>query len=298
LKRQISAFVSASSEQQDTSVVRWFSGILRKNDVEPIFATDLPEPRPPPQKIKDLIEKSDFFIAILTKREKIEGRNLWKGPDWVQNEIGYAIAKKKPFALFVEERIDPNQGLGHWETEYIIFDRKSLRKIRSKTEKIIVALKKQIADETKTQETEEAIIEESEASLYQEGIIGIGRFLVEQLYGRLDVSLWKTYMVLLVLSLPSAYFVYDYMYGRKIVGLWGDVFCLGVLIVSLLFVSSAEGTKCRKCRSYFSVRERPVLASDIRKLPKIPNSRRYHKWVCDVCGNSKFKAKDRERQED
>lgn len=300
MKRQISAFVSASSEQQDLGIVRWFFGILRKHDVEPIFATDLPEPRPPSEKIKGLIQKSDLFIAILTKRDKIEGKDLWKGPDWVQNEIGFAIGIKKPFSLFVEEGIDPNQGIGHWETDYIVFDRKKLRKIQSKTEKIIEDLKSQVADKMETQATEEAIIEEPEASSFDEYMITVGRFLVEQLYGRLDVSLWKFYTFLLLISIPSAYFVYDYIYGYKIVGLWGDVFCLGVLIISVLFVSSAEATKCRnrKCKSYFSVRERPVLASDLAKLPRIPDGRRYFKWVCDVCGDTKYKTGDRKTQDE
>ncbi len=298
VKRQIFAFVSASSEQQDMRVIRWFSAILRRRDVEPIFATNYPEPRSPPEKIKSLIQKSDFFIAILTKRDKIEGKDLWKGPDWVQNEIGFALGKNKPFSLFVEEGIDPNQGIGHWETDYVVFDRGNMRKIQSKTEMIIEALKKRVANKVETEATEEAVIEEPGATSLEEGFITIGRFLIERLYGRLDVSLWKIYTILLLLSIPSAYFVYDYIYGYKIVGLWGNIFCLGVLIVSLIFVSSAEATKCGICKSYFSVRERAVLASDVAKLHKIPDTRRYHKWACDVCGNTKYKAKDRETQED
>jgi len=146
--------------------------------------------------------------------------------------------------------------------------------------------------------TEEAIIEEPEASSFDENMITIGRFLVERLCGRLDVSLWKIYTFLLLISIPSVYFVYDYIYGYKIVGLWGCVFCLGVLIISVMFVGSAEATKCRKCKSYFSVRERPVLASDLAKLPRIPDGRRYFKWVCDVCGDANYKARDRRTQED
>lgn len=231
MKRQISAFVSASSEQQDAGVVRWFSEILRKHEVEPVSATSFPEPRPPPEKIKDLIQRSDFLVAILTKRDKIEGKDLWKGPDWVQNEIGFAIGKKKSFCLFVEEGVDPKQGIGHWETDFIVFDRRNLRKIRLGTEKIIEALKKEAANKTEAQATmEEAIIEEAEATSFEQSAIMAGRFLIEQVYGRLDVSLWKIYAILLLLSIPSAYLVYDFMYGYKIVGLWGDVFCLGILI--------------------------------------------------------------------
>jgi hypothetical protein len=297
MKRQISAFVGASADEQDIRVVKWFSEILRKHDVEPIFATEYPEPRPPSEKIESFIDKSDFFIAILTRRDKIEGKNLWKGPDWVQNEIGYAIAKKKPLYLFVEEGIDPKQGIGHWHTEYKIFNRNNMRRIRSDTEKIIEALKKQVAGKVEAEATEEAIIEEPGSTSLEEGFITIGRFLVETLYGRLDVSLRKVYAILLLLSIPTGYFVYDYMYGYKIVGLWGDILCLLILIFSVLFVSSAEATKCKKCKSYFSVRERPVLASDIAKLSRIPDTRRYHKWVCDVCGETKYKVRDRKPQQ-
>lgn len=297
MKRQISAFIGASSDEQDIQVVRWFSGILRKHDVEPIFATEHPEPRPPPEKIESFIDKSDLFIAILTRREKIKGKNLWKGPDWVQNEIGYAIAKNKPFALFVEEGIDPKQGIGHWHTDYVIFNRENMRRIQSDTEKIIEALKKQAAGKVEAKATEEATIEEPGSTSLEEDLITIGRFLIQRLYGRLDVSLKKIYAILVLLSIPAGYFVYDYMYGYKVVGLWGDILCLLILIFSVIIVSSAEATKCRKCKSYFSVRERPVLASDLGKLPKIPDARRYHKWVCDVCGETKYKARDRKTQQ-
>ena len=293
MKRQIQAFISASSEQQDRKVVGWFSRILNKHDVEPIFATKSPEPRPPDDKIKDFIQKSDVFVAIITRRDKIEGKNLWRGPEWVQNEIGMAVQQEKPLVLFIEEGIDPNEGIGHWKTEYVVFDRQNLRKIRVNAEKLIEALKKEVANVVETQAIEEAIIEEPAASSLADDFIKVGRFLIMRIYGRLDVNLWKIYLMLALLSIPSAYFVYDYIMGYKIVGLWGYVVCLLILIVSVAFVSSAEGTKCKKCGSYFSVREKPVLASDIRKLPRIPDTRRYHKWMCDVCGDVRYKARGR-----
>lgn len=292
MKRRISAFISASSEKQDRRVVEWFFGILRKLEIDPISATDLPEPRPPPEKIMDFIQKSDLFIAIVTKRHKIERKNLWKGPDWVQNEIGVAVQLKKPFALFVERGIDPNQGIGRWKTEYIIFDRSNLQKSRSKAEKFIEALKKRAANKVHSR-----AIEEAETSGFEESFIRVGRFLIEHAYGRLDVSLWKTYSILAVLSTISAYFVYDYNWGAKIVGLWGYTISLAIIIASLTFAASAEGTRCRNCGSYSGVRERPVLASDIRKLPTIPDDRRYHKFMCDVCGNTRYKARSRKSQD-
>jgi len=292
VKRQIQAFISASSEEQDQEVIEWFSRILKKHDFEPIFATNFPEPRPPDDKIEEFLQKSDVFIAIITKEAKIEGKNLWRGPEWVQNEIGMAVQQKKPFALFIENDIDPSQGIGHWKTEYVIFDRENLQEIRVKAEKLIEGLKKQIANVVSAQATEEAVIEEA-ASSSSDDFIKAGRFLIERIYGKLDVNLWKIYLMLALLSTPSVYFVYDYVMGAKIVGLWGYIICLFVLIVSLVFVSLAEGTKCRKCGSYFSVRERPVLASDVRKLPPLPDTRRYHKWVCDVCNDVKYKARQR-----
>jgi hypothetical protein len=297
MKRQISAFVSASANEEDKRVVRWFSEILRKHDVEPIFATEHPEPRPPYAKIEGLIDKSDLFIAILTRREKIKGKKLWKAPVWVQNEIGYAIAKKKPFYLFVEEGIDPKEGMGHWYTEYAIFDRSNIRRIRSRTEKIIEALKKDISGKVEGEAAEEAVIEDPASTPAEEGFIILGRFLVETIYGRLDVSLRKTYAVLLSLSILASYFVYDYLYGYKIVGFWGEILCLLILFFSVYFVILAQATKCKKCKSYFSVRERPVLASDIAKLPRIPNTRRYHKSVCDVCGNTSYTVKYRKSEQ-
>ena len=290
MKRQIHAFISASSEQQDRKVLEWFFRILEEHNVEPIFATEFPEPRPPPDKIKDFIQKSDVFIAIITKRDKIEGKNLWKGPEWVQNEIGMEVQQEKPFALFIEKGVDPNQGIGRWKTEYVLFGRENLRKIESDVEKLVEALKKQVINVVETQAIEEAIIEEPETSSFKEGVISLGRLLIERIYGRLDVNLWKIYTILALLSIPSAYSVYDYIMGYKIVGLWGYAICPLILIVSLAFVSLVKGTKCRKCGSYFSVRERPVLASDMKNLPRIPDTRRYHKRVCDVRGNPTYQG--------
>ena len=293
MRRQIYSFISASGKQKDRKVVDWFSKMLRKHEVEPVFATDHPEPRPPAEKIKEYIRKSDLFIAILTRRDKIEGKNLWKGPDWVQNEIGMAVQQKKPFALFVERGVDPSQGIGPSETEYVIFDRGKLPRIKAKTEKMIEALKKEVASKVENQTIEDAVIEEVVTSSLAEGLTSIGRSLINGIYGRLNVSLRMIYLIIALVSVPPAYFVYDFLYGNKIIGPWGNAFCLVVLIILVSFVASAEGTRCKNCKSYFSLIERPVLASDIAKLLKIPDSRRYHKWRCDVCGETKYKAIDR-----
>lgn len=267
---------------------------MNKYDLEPIFATKILEPRPPDDKVEELLKKSDVFIAVITKEVKVEGSNWWRGPEWVQNEIGMAVQQKKPFALFIENGIDLNQGIAHLKTEYVVFDRNNLQEVRDKAETLIEGLKKQVANVGGTQALEDAVIEEPASS---SGFINVGRFLIMRTYGKLDVNLWKTYLVLAILSIPSAYFVYDYMVGYKIVGLWGYIISLFVIIVSLVFVSSAEGTKCRKCGSYFSVRERPVLASDISGLPALPDTRRYHKWVCDLCKDVKIKARRRPTEE-
>lgn len=287
MEKKFSAFISASSKEQDRKVIEWFFRILKKYDIEPLFATDIPEPRPPDDKIIDLIQKSDVFVAIITRRDKIEGENSWRGPEWVQNEIGIAVQQKKPLVIFIEQGIDPNQGLGRWRTEYLIFEREKLNQIRPKAKKLIEALKNQAADLAETRKIEEVIIEEPRSS---NTLTSVGRTLILHFYGRLDVNLRKIYGVLALISIPPIYLVYDFLYGNKIFGLSGLTISLIILISSMSFISIAEERKCKECGSYFSIMEMPVLASDVNKLPHLTDDRRYRKWICVVCGNSRIKV--------
>lgn len=117
-------FVSCSFDPQDASVVSWFEKVLINLDFDTRKA-DTPQPRPPPEKIAEMIQNADCFVAIVTKRLKVEQADQWVGPDWVQNEIGMAYHAGKPMAIFVEKGVE-FQGVGKWVGDYVWFERTDL----------------------------------------------------------------------------------------------------------------------------------------------------------------------------
>ena len=98
------AFLSCSLATEDSTVVDVFRSLVRSFDIEP-FVYDYQEVGRIPDKLKEHIINSDCLIAIATRRQKLEGSDLWACPDWIQHEIALANAYKKPIAIFVEEGV-------------------------------------------------------------------------------------------------------------------------------------------------------------------------------------------------
>ncbi len=123
-KRFPQCFLSGSFRSEDEDVFRWFRKLLEAMDFNVVDAHK-PEPRPPEDKVRSLIQASDVVVALLTHQEKIENQQLWTAPEWVLNEIGMAFAENKPVALFLEEgtRIG---GLIDRIADYVTFDRRKL----------------------------------------------------------------------------------------------------------------------------------------------------------------------------
>lgn len=82
-------------------------------------------PAPPPEKIRDLVARSDCVVVVGPRRDKIEGKAEWSAPAWVQNEIGLAYGASKPIALFLEDGVRA-EGLGPGATTYARFERGDL----------------------------------------------------------------------------------------------------------------------------------------------------------------------------
>lgn len=298
LKPKFSAFLSASTDPDDRKIVEWFSSLLKEFDIEPIFATHFPEPRPPQDKIEDFIRKSNMFFAVLTRRDKIEGKNLWIGPEWVQNEIAMAHTLRKPIALFVEQHVQIDRSIGPYITDYVLFDRNKLNSIRAKAERFIKALCDRVDTRTRPSVEEEtidqAIVEETEEGWIASTIIDAARRILLLRCGRLDVSLKRFYViVLLLLSIPS-YFAYDYLLGTKIAGYWGGAISFAAIIIMILILYLAATTRCKKCKSYFSERPKPIAYEDLKKFPKLPQNRKLLKFICEVCGNVRYDTRERQ----
>jgi hypothetical protein len=299
LKSQLTAFLSVSADPIDAKVGNWFSNLLRRFDVNPILATELPEPRPPPEKIRNFIQKSDMFVGVLTRREKVEGKNLWKAPNWVQDEISMAYTLKKPMAIFVEKDVQTDRSIGPFLVDYVSFDRKNLASVKARAEKYIEALRDRVGQPTYTQAEEDeinrTIVDDVEESILDNTIVKLGRTILLKRYGRLDVSLKNFYAVSAVLLFAMSYIIYDFIYGIKILGTIGAVVAMAIIVIILSTISLAASTRCRKCGSYFSERQKPVTYADIQKFGKLPENRRLLKFVCEVCRSIRYTTEEKKQ---
>ncbi|MCJ7635001.1 toll/interleukin-1 receptor domain-containing protein [Candidatus Bathyarchaeota archaeon] len=295
----LTAFLSSSAEKADREIVEWFLNLLKEYKIEPVFAADRPEPRPPQEKIEDFIRKSDMLIAVITRRDRIKGRkNLWKGPAWVQNEIAMAYALKKPIAIFVEEGVQLDPSMGPFITDCVRFDRRDMTTIRKKAENYVEALCKEIHSgssrpvEDKT--VDETIVEEVEEGAFGAAITRIGRAILLWRYGKLNVSLRVFYAFTIPAILALSYIGYDSLFGTKILGPTVASVVLVVAIILFMIVSVAVTSRCKKCGSYFSRVPAPITYGDMKRFPSLPQKKMLLKYVCKVCGNTLYETKERD----
>ena len=83
------AFMSCSLADEDSQTVDFFRGLIRSFDIEPLVY-DYQEIGRIPDKIKEHIINSDCLIAVATRRQKLDGTDLWTCPDWIQHEVALA----------------------------------------------------------------------------------------------------------------------------------------------------------------------------------------------------------------
>jgi nucleoside 2-deoxyribosyltransferase len=105
-------FISHSTKEP---IIVWMFGHLLQLSGINVFVSEwIPEPgKPLPEKIQRQIDASDCVLALLTR----EGG---RSPS-VNQEVGYAIGKKKPIIPVVEEGVEV--GVLLHGLEYVPFDR-------------------------------------------------------------------------------------------------------------------------------------------------------------------------------
>jgi tetratricopeptide (TPR) repeat protein len=119
-----SAFLGHSFLPQDAHVVSFFRDILNEMLVRCISG-EKPEVEQVHEKVKKRIREASIFVALFTRRDKIEGKDVWRTTEWVIQEMAYAAANGKKLLLLKENGIDDIGGL-HGNQEYIEFNRDSL----------------------------------------------------------------------------------------------------------------------------------------------------------------------------
>ena len=164
-------FVSLSYAKKDKKIYDFFLGILDNYfSIEP---ADLASVRPPQEKIPELIRECDIFVAIVTKKYKIENKNMWKPSDWVQHEIGMAQALKKRCLIFQEKNVKLS-GVAKSITTVGVFDRDSLEQQLGEFICSIMKVARKVREERiikidgwhDTKQNIEDIIEKAESCIY------------------------------------------------------------------------------------------------------------------------------------
>ena len=136
-------FLSCSLDETDRPIMDWFTDLLYALEFE-VLSGNVPEPRPPAEKVRGMIHDSDAVVAILTRRDRIESRNAWRPPEWVQNEIGMAYEAGKAMAVCAEEDVDIS-GLAPLVTHYERWNRGNLAEAAPRIVRYLVSLRNAVA---------------------------------------------------------------------------------------------------------------------------------------------------------
>ena len=137
-------FIAHSFDLEDLGVVASFKRALQRRGYS-ITSGERPEARRVSEKIKERIDRSHIFVAILTRRQLIADGSRWTASPWVIEEKGYSLGQnpQRPMILLVEDGITIPDEIGGLEgdIEYIRFDRFLLDPARRKLGDILSARK-------------------------------------------------------------------------------------------------------------------------------------------------------------
>lgn len=120
------AFIGHSFADDDHELVTFYKQLLSEMGLR-CTSGERPESTHIHEKVQRRILQADIFVAILTRRDKIEGEDLWRAAEWLEQELTFAAANKKQLILLKESKVRRVGGIqGDWE--YIEFDRECLHR--------------------------------------------------------------------------------------------------------------------------------------------------------------------------
>ena len=77
------------------------------------------------KKVRERIDRSDVFVGIFSRRDRLESKAEWNTSAWVIDEKAYALAKGKKLVLLREAGVGSIGGL-QGDYEYLEFAREHL----------------------------------------------------------------------------------------------------------------------------------------------------------------------------
>jgi tetratricopeptide (TPR) repeat protein len=118
------AFVGHSFAESDADVVTFFKSLLGEMATR-CLSGEAAEAKSISDKVKERIKQAELFVAIFTRRDKIEGKEEWSTAPWVIEEKAHAQALGKKLILLKESGIAQIGGM-QGDLEYIEFKRDAL----------------------------------------------------------------------------------------------------------------------------------------------------------------------------
>jgi hypothetical protein len=105
------AFLVHSAKPEDSSLLEWFRGLLRRLGISSIVIEEDTRVEPDwPTKSLDAIKTTDFTIPFLTKRYQFNNElgqpAGWKAPDKCYDEIAISFARQRDLIALVEKDVD------------------------------------------------------------------------------------------------------------------------------------------------------------------------------------------------
>jgi len=118
------AFVGQSFLTADQTVNSSVARVLQALGLT-VFTGERPKAAAVSKKVRERIDRSDVFVGIFSRRDRLEGKAEWNTSAWVIDEKAYALAKGKKLVLLREAGVGSIGGL-QGDYEYLEFGREHL----------------------------------------------------------------------------------------------------------------------------------------------------------------------------
>jgi hypothetical protein len=96
------------------------------------------------KKVRERIERADYFVGIFTRRDRVRARQEWTTSAWVIDEKAYALANRKKLVLVREKGVQSIGGI-QGDYEYLEFTRDELVELVIKLVAVVRSLEEPVA---------------------------------------------------------------------------------------------------------------------------------------------------------
>jgi hypothetical protein len=133
-----SVFIGQSFHTDDAVINSSVAQLLEAYGLT-VLTGERPKAESVSKKVRERIEKSEYFVGIFTRRERLRGRAEWATSAWVIDEKAYALANRKKLILLRETGVQSIGGI-QGDYEYVEFTREGIPDLLIKLVAVIRSL--------------------------------------------------------------------------------------------------------------------------------------------------------------